>query len=438
MIKTEMMKVKNLFIAGLLMLTGAQSFAQDQPRELSDECKKQLSLMGTYGEQGMWRDAANFFIKAHKACGEENLDQTDWSNARAIYTKLIKAATDETVKSGMQDTLYWAYESELKHFKTPKLQAEYATKLVKDKSKDAEKIDKLYGESVHVLKEKLSINQYIYYYIHVIGKFNTTPQDKKDEFRNYAIDEYIKLSDYISVAVKNNPDRKEAYDKAQNYLDKYFSQLVKDCDKLTSVLGGRLNSLPVDKDEKLAKIQTYLNLLDMRGCGQTDLYGQLADSSIAIKPTAVAYYSQGNFFKKKEDLAKAIDYYKKAIEMEGETGENIDQYQYALASAQLSSKKYRAAFSTAKKVQGELKGKAMLICAGAIGATANSCGDTTFDRKANNWLADDYMKKASALGEEYSSRYTSRAPGTEEFFEAGKKAGDRMTLSCWGESTTIR
>ncbi|MDX1349379.1 MAG: hypothetical protein R3279_03990, partial [Putridiphycobacter sp.] len=220
--------------------------------------------------------------------------------------------------------------------------------------------------------------------------------------------------------------------------DNYFTQLAKDCEMLTEVLGKKVKTLPKEKEEKLGKVQAFLSILERRGCDDSDLYGQLADTLIAIAPTAEAYFSQGNFFTKKGNASKAQNYYEKAIELEGEEGENIDKYRYYLANSLASARSYRAAFNMAKKVNGEYKGKAMLICASAIGSTANSCGETTFERKANYWLADDYMKKASAAGESYSSKYANAAPTTEESFAAGKSAGSSISLSCWGESTTVR
>ncbi|PZE18696.1 hypothetical protein DNU06_02385 [Putridiphycobacter roseus] len=441
MIKTNKMKLKNLLLVIFISVLGANSIAQE--RVLSEDCKKYLSLMGTYGEQEMWRDAANFFVKAYTACGEEKLDHTDWNNARAIYTSMLKIDTTSTRQIELKDTIYWCYETELKHLKTADLTAEYAAKLVKNQAKDLAKIDKLFAESVHELKERLSINEMIYYFYHLVGNYNRTKGEEKEVARNFAIEEYLKLSDYIGIAknkyaADNNQKGVDGYNRAQGYLDNYFTQLAKDCEMLVEVLAKKVNTLPKEKDEKLAKIQGYLSILEKRGCDQTELYGQLADSAISISPTADAYYAQGNYFKKRNEDRKAQNYFEKAVELEGEAGENLNKYMLSLAATQLSNKSYKAAFNTAKKVNGEEKGKAMIVCAGAIGALANSCGDTTFDRKANYWLADDYMKKASALGEDYSSRYANGAPGTTEFFEAGKKAGDSVYLSCWGESTTVR
>ena len=43
------------------------------------------------------------------------------------------------------------------------------------------------------------------------------------------------------------------------------------------------------------------------------------------------------------------------------------------------------------------------------------------------------------MGEDVSSsQFLSSAPDENEIFDAGKSKGDSMTLSCWGESTTIR
>lgn len=434
--------MKNLLLAGLLTIFGVTGFAQE--RELSEDCKKNIGYMVVYAQQELWRDAADFWNKAIAACGTEVFLAPEWSNARTIYTKLLKVDTSAQRQIELTDSLFWCYETELKNIPTADLKAEYATKLVKAQSKDRDKIDQLFAESVHELKTKLSINEMIMYFYHLIVKYNLADDgEPKEEARNFAIEEYLKLSDYITAAKnifaeKGDTKAIEVYGKAQGYLDNYFAQLAKDCEMLTSVLGKKVNSLPTNKEDKLAKIQAFLNILQKRGCDDSDLYGQLADSSIAIDPSAEAYFSQGNFFTKKGEATKARTYYEKAIELEGLEGASYGKYNYYLATSLATSKSHRAAFKTAKKVSGEFKGKALIICANAIAATANSCGETTFDRKANYWLADDYMKKASALGEAYSSRYASGAPNTNDIFEAGKSAGQSIRLSCWGESTTIR
>lgn len=442
MIKIKQTTMKNLFLATLLTLIGGSAFTQE--RELTDECKKNIGYIAVYAEQNLWQDAVDFWNKAIATCGTDKFISAEWSNARTIYTNLMEIDTAAARQTELQDSIYWCYDMQMKSNPTADLAAEFAAKLVKGESRDREKIDGLWNQSVHTLKAKLSINEMILYFYHVVTKYNLADEgEAKEEARNYAIEEYLKLSDYISTArkafiEKGNDKAVAGYERAQGYLDNYFTQLAKDCEMLTEVLGRKVGALPTAKEDKLAKVQGFLSILEKRGCDDSDLYGQLADTLISIEPTPEAYFSQGNYYLKKENTSKAKSYYEKAIEMEGAEGENIDKYTYYLANALANSNSHRAAFNMAKKVSGEFKGKAMLICASAIGSMANSCGETTFERKANYWLADDYMKRASAAGESYSSRYANGAPSTEEIFAAGKAAGQSISLSCWGESSTIR
>lgn len=429
--------MKNLFLFFLIAFT-TFGFAQEQ-----DDCTKYRGLTPIYAKQKMWRDAANFFVKAYNECGTEGLEKADFNNAKIIYKSLIKEESDETRKKELTDTLLWVYEVGNTYEDDPKWKADYAVELTKAKSDDSEKIDSLF-QSVHVLKDKGNVNHYQYYFIHLLYNYNDAEDDaSKEDARNRAIDEYLILSDYISIQLKDKKakgnDRMVGYlEKTQSNLDNYFVKLASDCEMLTNVLSKKLTALPTEKTAKAEKLKGYLSLLEKRKCDETDLYGQFADSLLSVEPTAEAYYSQGNFYVKQDKGSKAVEYFKKALELEGE-GENAGKYQYGLATAYYSAGSYKAAFSSAKKVSGEYYGKAMIICANSIAKTANSCGDTTFDRKANYWLANDYIRKASGAGEDVSSSlFLSNAPSDDEVFTAGKSKGDSITLSCWGESTTIR
>ncbi len=426
--------MKNLILLLILSVTTI-GFAQEQ-----SECDKMRGFTALYAQQKMNRDAADFFVKAYNICGKDGLEFKDWNNARIIYKRLLKAEKDATVKSGLSDTLVWIFANGDTYGDNPKWKVEYATYLVKTKSDSTALIDDLYGKSIHVLKEKGKTYDMQYYYTHIIRKFNDAEGEDKEAVREFALDEYLLLSDYIGAQIKAEDDekRKGKLQKVQNNLDIYFSKLATDCDQITSVLGKKVTALPKDKAAKIAATKKYLNLLEKRNCTDSDLYGQFADTLLTLEPTAEAYYSQGNFFVIKKDFDKARDYFKKAIEMEGE-GENAGKYTYGLAVAYYSSGSYKAAFNTAKGVQGEYRGKAMKVCGDAIAKTANSCGDTSFERKANFWLANDYYRKAAAAGVEVStSQYLSAAPSNEEVFDQGLSMGSSFTLKCWGESTTIR
>lgn len=419
------------------------SLGFSQEKEIPEKCKEKLSLVAIYAKQKMWRDAATFFNHASTECGTEYMTKADWNNGKIIFKNLIKVEKDPVRKTELTDSLLWIYDTGNTYGNDPKWKADYATELTKLKSDKTAKIDSLYAESIHTLKGKCSTNHIKYYYTHLVRKFNAVEGEEKETARNFAIEEYLTLSDYCDEAIKKyktagNESRAGYYVKTQAFLDLYFSKLAQDCDILAEVLGKKITSLPTLKEDKIAKVKGFIALLDKRHCTSSDLYGQFADTLILLEPTAAAYYAQGNFFNKRKNSKKAKGYFVKAIELEGE-GENLGKYRYSLASAQFATGSYKAAFRTAKSVQGDYRGKAMIICANAIAKTANSCGDTSFERKSNYWLANDYIRKAAATGEKISSStYLSAAPTQEEVFDAGLSMGSSITLKCWGESSTIR
>ena len=307
--------MKNLILILMLAVTSI-GFSQEDNR--SEECVKMLSLSQMYGQQGMDQDALNFFAKAYEACGLENLEKADWNNTKIFCKKLIKLEKDPTKKSNLTDTLLWVYENGNTYGNDPKWKADYATELVKLKSTKTAKIDSLYAESIHVLKGKNSTNHIKYYYTHLVRKFNAFEGEEKETARNFAIEEYLVLSDYCDIATKKykaagKEKRADYYVKTKVFLDQYFSQLAQDCDILAEVLGKKITSLPQIKEDKIAKVKGFIALLDKRDCTSSDLYGQFADTLILLEPTAAAYYAQGNFFLKRDDAKKAKEYLLKRL-----------------------------------------------------------------------------------------------------------------------------
>ena len=441
------MKLKG--IIGSIVLTlfiGSVSFAQDSTSSDSDDCGKYRSLYFQYLKQKMYQDAANFWNKAWEYCGNEGSDAKFFTNGRYIYSKLMRedGVTEEQEKA-LNDTLYTIFEARMKIENDPEWTADYGSALVSNKSKDFAKIDSLFAASIPVLKSDAKSSHVKKYFQHlIINKFNEAPAEEKEDARTIIIEEYIVLSEYVGTATKKAmeaEDEKEVQRQkgAQAFLDKYFLKIAQDCAVLEGVFEKKLSSLPTDKDAKKKKVENYLNLLDQKNCQSTAVYGQFVDTLISVDPTASAYYFGGSYALKNDNISKAANYFGKAVELEGE-GENKDKYLYSLASTQYSQGSYKSAFRTAKQVEGEYKGDALYICANSIAATANSCGTSTLERKANFWLANDYINRAIAAGKEgvSSSKYLSSAPTSTEAFGEGVSAGASINCSCWGESTTAR
>ena len=437
------MKFKHLlFTFVLTVVTGISVNAQTD----QENCEKYRSLYYEYLRQGMNRDAMNFWQMAYNYCGGfDGVDSKLLANGRIGYIKLMDAEQDSTKRAVLRDSVYWIYEGLIK--KEPAnadWKGRYGSMMVAEEDKRHEKIDSLLGDYVHTMKSESSPYNIHQYFKHlIINKFNGAPADKKDAVRDMIIDEYMLLSDYVSDGAAKNraagqEDEAKRFESEQDFMDKYFLMIVKDCETLTTVVERKISALPQNKDEKSTKVKSYIDLLDKKKCQATPTYGKLMDTLITIDPTAEAYYITGKFYSSQDQDSKAVDYFEKAVQLEDSVALK-NKYMYELAAAQQKLGRYKAAFNTAKGVEGEYRGKAMMICGNAIAATANDCGDSTFDRKANFWLANDYYRKAAALGEDAStSKFLDRAPTVDEGFTANKREGEQVFLNCWGESTTIR
>ena len=439
------MKLKGIIGAFILTLFLGTTLKAQDSAAVSD-CAKYKSLYFTYLKQNQFTDAAYFWNKAILACDDSLEDAKFYANGRVIYTKLLADSANVARFKVLNDTLIMIYEKRMLLVDDPAWTSDYVVKLMNDKSTDYDKIDQLFAKCIHVSKENGKANAIKLYFQHLImNKFNLAPADKKEEIRGFIVEEYIVLSGYLGLALEkakaaNDENEVKRVEGAQTFLDKNFLKVANDCAVLETVFDKKLNSLPTDREAKMKQIKGYLALMDLKECQSTVVYGKYVDSLIILDPSADAYYFGYNYANGNNNSSKALKYLDKAIELEGD-GPNKDKYLYALASAQYKAGSYKAAFNTALKVgSGDYKGEAYMICANAIAATANGCGASTYERKANYWLANDYVRKAISAGKKdvSSDKFLSSAPDSTDIFNEGVSKGSSHTCSCWGESTTVR
>ncbi|MEX1003556.1 MAG: hypothetical protein WDZ35_15665 [Crocinitomicaceae bacterium] len=437
------MNAKTIFFTLLLAISSSlTASAQEGASYDAENCAKYRSLYYQYLKQGMYQDACNFWTMAYNYCGgADSLDVNFFINGKIAFSKLQKETKDEAKSAELNDSIVWIYEQRLKSSKDADWALDYAVFRYANKmNEDMEKLDELF-KNVHILKSKASATQVTSYFLHLLtNKFNNAPKEKKDEVRSFIIDEYLILSEYLTeAAAKAEKEKiKQSYVDTQDFLDKYFVKIADNCEVLMPVFEKKYEALPEDKEEAMETLNKFIALMERQKCTDSETYAKYVKKSVEMNPTAAGHFGLGNVQLSKNQTSEAIKSFEKAVEMEAD-GENKDKYVFNLANAQLEAHQYSTAFRTAKQVGGDYKGKAMIIAGNAISATANSCGESTFDRKANYWLANDYYSRAASMGENVSSsRGLSSAPTDTEIFQAGKSKGESITLSCWGESTTVR
>ncbi|MFT5823577.1 MAG: tetratricopeptide (TPR) repeat protein [Crocinitomix sp.] len=444
------MKLNAFMIALLLMLNG---FSQDHSASSAineEDCNKYKSLYWTYLMRGAYEDARGFWLKAYEVCGgTKNLDDGFFINGRLCYEALRDSVyTNDSIKrKRVSDSIPWIFEQNLIAAPSPLLNLKYAGYLIESESKDVLKIDELLL-TVDSLNSETPARYLSLSFKHLIlNHYNGATVEKKKLLEKEIFERYFVLNEFAEGAIVLNEFEEDEniqstklsqYLWAKDFLMKYMLLIVKDSALINQEMERQFDQLPVDPFIRVQRISEHLFLLEKLNAQSEPIYERFIYASLALDPSSNGYLGVGNMELNKGETAKAIVAYLKAIELSN-SSEEQDDINLQLALAYYKLKDYRKAFNAARKVNGTNKGKALTICGNSVAATASSCGESTFDRKANYWLANDYYRKAANLGVDVSkSQFLELTPTNSDIFNSGLNIGDSYELPCWGEKTIIR
>ena len=137
--------------------------------------------------------------------------------------------------------------------------------------------------------------------------------------------------------------------------------------------------------------------------------------------------------------------YKQAIELETDSKEKARYYLKLgdITYHKLGSNTLARTFARQAIELDPESGHPFLLI-GAIYADCEPCGDNDIAKKALYWIAVDNFVKAKQIDNELSEianksivAYAQHFPDTETIFFHGLKVGDRYTVGCWINETTI-
>lgn len=418
MINFNTMKIGK-FILGLTLAIGLPAVAQD---EMSKDCKEARVIGGDAMSNQNFAEAVHYYTKAEKLCPT---DSTIYMNLKYGYEQLLNAASDVNDKKLYTDTLLGIFERfEQNIGKRADWAIWNAYYLTSIKSTDHKKIDGLFKYALDELKEKTDpafISTY-YYNLYVL-QYGEKDAAKKKEYSKRVVDEYLLLSKYLSMNQGN--------ERIQEYLTGIFDRVAKSCEDVVPVIADVLGMLPVDADAKKDAVKNYMSILEKKECVNTKEYEMLLDTLIALDPTTDAMIAKGNFMLAQKRYNDAMDSYKKAKDMDN--GERSDELAYRMAYGYYQQGNYKAAHNAGLTAGGEFRSKSLDIAAKSVAATANSCGDTSFERKANYWYAVELAERGGLN----TSNYKANAPSKSMIFDENRTEGETISLSCWGVTVKI-
>ena len=344
----------------------------------------------------------------------------------------------------VNDSIPWLYQQHQVAAPSHLLNLQYAGFLIENKSTDHSKIDELLY-SIDSLKSNTPARHLgLSFKYLVLFKYRNSNQTEKKILETEILDQFFILIDYCNGAIilneneENETQKNSTYEWAKGYLTQYLVLVAKDAVLIEHKMQKEFDLLPIQPNERMLRITEHLDLMEKLNVQNQGVYVKYLYESLVLKPSSAGYFGMGKIEMNNEAYASALDLYLKALELSDSSDEQSD-INYHLAIVYYRLKAYKKAFHFAKKIRGTNEGKAVLICGNAIAALANDCGESTFARKSNYWLANDYYRKAADLGEEVSrTQFLDLAPTLTECFTEGVTPGDVIELPCWNEKTKAR
>lgn len=435
------------FLLTILILTGSISaFGQKGVDDGSKygkgddsiRCVRNLSLYIEYYRQKSYDDALPYWRIIFAECPTANFNM--YIHGVNMYELLAEKTDNEEQKFAYLDTMMLIYDQRIKYFKQEgKVLGRKGIDWLSMRKSTVEDIKVGYDyikQSVDMQKNK-SENA-------VLALFMTASETlfKAGELsQDIMIQNYATASQIAEYKLSIKPESAN-FQRLKEHLDQIFSKSgAATCEALIKLFQPKYDQTPEDK-ELLTKIIIFLAGTD---CKDSDLYFHASTSLQKIDPSAKSSYFLAEMNVDRANYEKASVLYKQAIELETESKDKA-RYYMKLGDITYNKLGNNSLSRTYARKAAELdpeSGHPYLLI-GAIYADSEPCGDDDIAKKALYWIAVDNFVKAKQIDNELAdmanksiNAYSQHFPDTETLFFHGLKAGDRYTVGCWINETTI-
>jgi len=223
-----------------------------------------------------------------------------------------------------------------------------------------------------------------------------------------------------------------AYGTVKGSVDGKLGQLA-DCPNLIPLYEKDFDN----KKNDVSWLRRAAGRLSAKDC-DTPLFFKLVQQLHTLEPSAKSAYYLGKLADKDGKSSTALDYYNQAAELETNPADKAKVY-YSIAENFRKKGSFGQARTYYLKMV-EVKpsaGIAYLKIANMYGNSANSCGTTTFEKRAIYWKAAEMADRAARVdgsiasnARSTASAFRGRAPSKSDIFSEGM-AGKTITFNCW-------
>ncbi|SFZ93055.1 hypothetical protein SAMN05428642_1021154 [Flaviramulus basaltis] len=457
------MKKKITLLLAVLFIGLNFGFAQQD-----EECMTKLSIFHEYVKAKNFDAAYEPWMDVRNKCPKFN---------NAIYVdgeKILEYKIDKSTgaeKVAFINDLIKLWEERGVHFESKTPKGEYAAQacqLMYDNRTELNKTDEeLYAcfDAAYKLDKDTFTNPkslYTYFSLMVdlydakkktaaelFNKYDDVAEKVEVEVENYS-EKLNKLIEKDSTGASLTKRDKSIQRSSESYL-KAYDQISDGIDKKLGDRANCDNLIPLyQKDFEENKtnalwLQRAAGKMSEKECTDDPLFFKLVNAYHELSPSANSAYYLGILKDKEGKSSEAIDFYKQAISLE------TDNFKKSKLNNRIGLKlKARGSYGQARGFFREAlklnpsNGRPYLSIAAMYAASANSCGDTNFNKRAVYWLAADEARKAARVDPTQSSNasksvanYLAKVPTKSEIFSSGR-GGEVIRIGCWiGASVTV-
>ncbi|MFD0964343.1 tetratricopeptide repeat protein [Pseudofulvibacter geojedonensis] len=455
------MKTKiNLFLA-LFCLAFAVSAQQNE------ECMEKLSIFTEAAKVKNYDAAMEPWMFVRKTCPK--LNNAIYVYGEKILKNKIKKSTGADKTAAIKDLMSLYKESMAnmpKKFPVGKTKAKMG-QLMFDEGfgtpiEQFNVFDEAYEKDAKTFQNPKSL--YTYFKL-AVGLY-----DNKTKDFQYLIDMYTKVTDKVEDERKNFSSKKDALlvkeeagtitKKETRKLNSYssfvsaYDQISGGIDKEIGTRAECDNLVPLfEKNYEANKtnstwLRNAASRLAGKDCSDAPIFAKLVASFHELEPSAKSALYLGILNQKKGKTADADKYYNEAADLSTDNYDKAKIYYSRLAVmySKKGAKGKARAYANKALAKSPSMGRAYTLIAKMYASSANSCGSTTFEKRAVYWLAANTADKAGRVDaslKSYASKlaanYRAKAPSKQDIFTNSKyKPGDKVTFGCWiGSSVTV-
>lgn len=431
-----MKKITLVLLALAMTALGTKVSAQGKYGADSAECIKYLSYYQEYYKQKNYDEALPNWRKAIRIC-PPTANHNMLLNGMTLLGKEINKSKDPEARAAMIDSLLALNDIRAQYYPN------YAVAAMNTKGQYITQFKKDYKDVYEGLNEIIAINQEKVKPSLLLLDLNAAIELYKAQ--KLGAEDVINTYQN-AVALIGKAEQTDDVTKTKSDIEGLFiTSQVASCDNLITLFTPRYEADP-DNMELITNIVKMLGSTE--GCQNNNLFLQAVTKLHKNDPSASSAYYLYKLHSSKGETAMAIKYLEEAATFEGLDTKTKSDYQLELATYSLKSDQKGKAFEAARKaaeLDSSNQGKAFYLIGTIWGSVR--CGGNEVEKRANYWVAVDYLQKAKAADESLAAdcnkligTYSSYYPQKAEAFMYDVVDGQSYNVNCGGmhATTTVR